>query len=84
MKVVVIVYVGDIIIFIGIILRWGVIVVDLCVILYGIKVYIFKLGMIFVVEDCGGVIKGNRIDIFMNSEGKVLNWGRKSIDIYLY
>lgn len=41
MRVVVIVYIGYSIIVIGIKFKWGIIVVDFKVILYGIKVYIF-------------------------------------------
>lgn len=37
--------------------------------------------MVFIVEDCGGVIKGNKIDIYMNDLKIVYNWGRKIIDI---
>ncbi len=84
MKVVATAYAGDTITSTGTTPRWGVIAVDPRVIPYGTKVYIPKLGMTFVAEDCGGAIKGNRIDIFMNSEGKASNWGRKSIDIYLH
>ena len=84
MKVVATAYAGDTITSTGTTPRWGVIAVDPRVIPYGTKVYIPKLGMTFVAEDCGGAIKGNRIDIFMNSEGKASDWGRKSIDIYLH
>jgi len=37
--------------------------------------------MVFTAEDCGGAIKGNKIDIFMNDSKTVYNWGRKTIDI---
>lgn len=36
-----------------------------------------------IAEDCGSAIKGNKIDIYMNDEGAVKNWGRKTIDIYI-
>ncbi|MPM85754.1 hypothetical protein SDC9_132835 [bioreactor metagenome] len=36
---------------------------------------------VFIAEDCGGAIKGNKIDIFMNSEQECVNFGRKNIEI---
>lgn len=63
--------------------RWGTIAVDPRIIPYGAKVYIPKFNMTFVAEDCGGGIKGNRIDIFMNSSSACYNWGVRSIDIYI-
>lgn len=63
--------------------RWGTIAVDPRIIPYGTKVYIPKFNMTFVAEDCGGGIKGNRIDIFMNSSSDCYNWGVRSIDIYI-
>ena len=47
------------------------------------KTGIKELDRVFVAEDCGGGIKGNKIDIYMNDEGAVKNWGRKTIDIYI-
>ena len=63
--------------------RWGTIAVDPRIIPYGTKVYIPKFNRTFVAEDCGGGIKGNRIDIFMNSSSACYNWGVRSIDIYI-
>ncbi|UWD47644.1 G5 domain-containing protein [Clostridioides difficile] len=84
LRVVATAYAGDTITSTGTTPRWGVIAVDPNIIPYGTKVYIPRLGMTFVAEDCGGAIKGNRIDIFMNSEGKASNWGRQSLDVYVY
>lgn len=50
------------------------IAVDPRVIPYGSTVYIEGLGT-FVAEDCGGAIKGNRIDIFYNTHSEALNSG---------
>ena len=61
--------------------RYGVIAVDPRVIPYRSKVYIKELGGVFVAEDCGGGIKGNTIDIYMNSESKCRRWGRRTINI---
>ena len=63
--------------------RWGTIAVDPRIIPYGTKVYIPKFNMTFVAEDCGGGIKGNKIDIFMNSSSECYNWGVRNIDIYI-
>lgn len=63
--------------------KWGTIAVDPSVIPYGTKVYIPQFGKTFIAEDCGSAIKGNKIDIYMNDEGSVYNWGRKTIDIYI-
>ena len=61
----------------------GTIAVDQKVIPYGTKVYIPKFNMTFTAEDCGGAIKGNKIDIFMGSETDAYSWGRRTIDIYI-
>ncbi|MEG2789599.1 MAG: 3D domain-containing protein [Romboutsia sp.] len=83
MKVVATAYTGDSITSTGTKPRWGTIAVDPSVIPYGTKVYIPQFGQTFIAEDCGGAIKGNKIDIFMNAEDTVRNWGRKTIDIYI-
>ena len=59
------------------------IAVDPRIIPYGSKVYIPQLNKVFIAEDCGGAIKGNRIDIFMNSYDECMNWGYKTITIYI-
>ena len=61
--------------------KWGTIAVDPSIIPYGTKVYIPQFNKTFIAEDCGGAIKGNKIDIYMNDEESVKNWGRKTIDI---
>ncbi|MEG2985674.1 MAG: SH3 domain-containing protein [Peptostreptococcaceae bacterium] len=63
--------------------KWGTIAVDPSVIPYGTKVYIPKFDMVFTAEDCGGAIKGNKIDIFMNSEADCNNFGRQNIEIQI-
>ena len=59
------------------------IAVDPKVIPYGTKVYIPQLDKVFIAEDCGSAIKGNRIDIFMNSYDECMNWGYKDITIII-
>lgn len=83
MKVVATAYTGDSVTSTGSKPRWGTIAVDPSVIPYGTKVYIPQFDMTFIAEDTGSAIKGNKIDIFMNDEGDVYNWGRKTIDIYI-
>ncbi|MCH1965540.1 SH3 domain-containing protein [Paraclostridium sordellii] len=63
--------------------KWGTIAVDPSVIPYGTRVYIPKLDMVFTAEDCGGAIKGNKIDIFMNNEADCNNFGRQNIEIQI-
>ena len=63
--------------------KWGVIAVDPSVIPYGSKVYIPYFKKVFIAEDCGGAIKGNRIDIFMNSESEAREWGVRKIEIQI-
>ena len=37
----------------------------------------------FVVEDCGGSIKGNRVDFFFDSHEEALNFGRQEFTIWV-
>lgn len=41
-------------------------------------------GQVYTVEDRGGAIKGNHIDIFFNSHSEALAFGKKTADVYLY
>lgn len=76
-------YSGDGITATGTVPKWGTIAVDPTIIPYGTKVYIPQFNKYFVAEDCGGGIKGNKIDIFMNSESQCNSWGKRTIDIYI-
>ncbi len=60
---------------------WGSIAVDPRVIPYGSKVYIPYYNKVFVANDCGGAIKGTKIDIFMKSARNMNNFGRRNIPI---
>ena len=62
---------------------WGTIAVDPKVIPYGTKVYIPQFGRTFIANNTGGAIKGNKIDIFMNTKKECYNWGRKNIEIQI-
>lgn len=61
--------------------KWT-IAVDPKVIPYGSIVYIQGYGY-YVAEDCGGAIKGNRIDIFTASHKEAIQNGRKVANVYL-
>lgn len=76
-------YAGDTITSTGTTPKWGTIAVDPTVIPYGTKVYIPEFDMVFIAEDTGSAIKGNRIDIFMDTEDHCNEWGVRDIDIYI-
>lgn len=61
--------------------KYGTLAVDPKVIPYGTKVYIKELNKVFTAEDCGGGIKGNKIDIYMSSSADCRNWGVRTITI---
>lgn len=56
----------------------GIIAVDPDIIPLGTEVEIKDMG-IFVAEDTGGKIKGNRIDIYFDSKKEAKNFGRKGV-----
>lgn len=58
------------------------IAVDPKVIPYGSKVYIEGYGT-YVAEDCGGGIKGNMIDIYMNTYNECIQFGRRQAKVYI-
>ena len=58
------------------------IAVDPNVIPLGSKVYIPGYGYA-IASDTGGAIKGNKIDLYMNSENACLNFGRQTVKLYL-
>lgn len=55
--------------------------VDPKIIPYGTKVYIPYFDRVYIAEDTGGAIKGNKIDIFMGSRQECYNWGIRNIEI---
>ena len=58
------------------------IAVDASVIPLGTKVYIPGYGNA-ICSDTGGLIKGNIIDLYMNSKSESLNWGRRTVTLYI-
>lgn len=76
-------YAGDTITSTGTTPKWGTIAVDPEVIPYGTKVYIPEFDKVFIAEDTGSAIKGNKIDIFMDTEAHCNEWGVRDIEIYI-
>lgn len=56
--------------------------VDPSVIPYGTVLYIN--GVKYVGEDCGGAIKGNRIDIYFESHEEALQFGLQTAEVFVY
>lgn len=61
---------------------WSTIAVDRSIIPLGTKVYVENYGYA-IAQDVGGAIKGNRIDIFVNSRSEARTWGVKYVNIYI-
>lgn len=61
--------------------RWGTIAVDPRVIPLGSRVYVPYFDKVFIANDTGGIIKGTKIDIFMNSSSEMYKFGRRNIEI---
>lgn len=59
------------------------IAVDPSVIPLGSRVYIPEFDKVFIAEDTGGKIKGNRIDIYMQDYDTCMQWGIRDITIYI-
>ncbi|TGE36500.1 DUF348 domain-containing protein [Desulfosporosinus fructosivorans] len=62
--------------------RWGVIAVDPSVIRLGENVYVEGYGQARAL-DTGGAIKGNRIDLYMNSTEAALSYGVRNVMVYV-
>ncbi|MGI5840075.1 MAG: ubiquitin-like domain-containing protein [bacterium] len=60
----------------------GIIAVDPDVIPLRSKVYVEGYGFA-VAGDIGGAIKGNRIDICVDTEAEAVNWGMRKVKVYL-
>lgn len=71
----------------GMPLVYGVVAVDPRVIPYGTKMYIesvdgqYKYGYA-IAGDCGGAIKGSRVDLFFPSRSACYQFGRRDVNIY--
>ena len=61
---------------------YSTIAVDPSVIPLGTKVYVEGYGYA-IAADTGGAIKGNRVDLFFNTEAEASNWGVRNLDVYI-
>ncbi|WP_373899241.1 3D domain-containing protein [Haloimpatiens sp. FM7315] len=61
---------------------YSTIAVDPRVIPLGTKVYVEGYGLA-IAEDTGGAIKGNKIDIYVNSESQAVTWGVRWVNLYV-
>lgn len=66
----------------GTLSRVGAIAVDPSVIPLGTELYVEGYGYC-VAEDTGGLIKGNRIDIYLDSESECVEWGVRDVSVYI-
>lgn len=62
--------------------RKGIVAVDPRVIPLGSRLYVDGYGFAQAL-DIGSKIKGNRIDVFWETRSQALNWGRRSLKVYL-
>ncbi len=67
---------------IGLRAKKGVVAVDPRVIPYRTKMYIEGYGMA-IAGDCGGAIKGNRIDLCFNSRAEAIRFGRRTVTVQI-
>jgi 3D (Asp-Asp-Asp) domain-containing protein len=56
--------------------------VDPTVIPLGSKMYIEGYGYAWA-ADTGGAVKGDVIDVFLEDHSQCVNWGRKTVKVYL-
>ncbi len=66
----------------GMMARRGVVAVDPSVIPLGTRLYIPGYGMA-VAADTGGAIVGDRIDLCMEDYGEAMNFGRRTVKVYI-
>lgn len=66
----------------GVAPREGLIAVDPKVIPLGSRVYLEGYGYA-IAADTGGAINGNRVDVFFSNLRKCVNWGRRSVHLYV-
>ncbi len=71
----------------GTTVHWGTVAVDPKVIPYGTRMFIIANDGSYVyglstAEDCGGAIKGNRVDLYVPSLSLAMQMGRRDVTIY--
>lgn len=67
--------------------RWGVVAVDPTVIPYGTRMFIVSndgkyIYGVSTAEDCGGSIKGNRLDLYMDTDAECFQFGVRDCTVY--
>lgn len=62
--------------------RRGIVAVDPKVIPIGASIFIEGYGYA-VAADTGGLIKGRRIDVFMESYAETVKWGKRTVNVYI-
>ena len=67
--------------------HWGVVAVDPRVVPYGTRMYIVdadgrSVYGLATAEDCGGGIKGHRMDLYMNTLTEAFRYGRRDVTVY--
>ena len=72
----------------GTVARVGAIAVDPKVIPYGTEMYIITPDGTIVygfatAEDCGGSIKGNKVDLYFDTAKECFSFGRRNVDVYI-
>lgn len=72
----------------GTVARVGAIAVDPSVIPYGTRMYIVSDDGAYVygysvAEDCGGGIKGNKIDLYFDTVSECYQFGRRTCTVYI-
>lgn len=72
----------------GTVARYGAIAVDPTVIPYGTSMYIVSDDGVYIygyatAEDCGGGIKGNRIDLYFDTVDECWEFGRRACTVYI-
>ncbi|NMA54989.1 MAG: DUF348 domain-containing protein [Firmicutes bacterium] len=60
----------------------GIVAVDPRVIPLGTKVYVENYGPALA-ADTGGAIKGNRVDVFLDTHEEAVRWGRRWVKVYV-
>ncbi len=60
----------------------GTMAVDRSVVAMGSYGYVPGYGEVHA-EDTGGAIRGNRIDLFFNTRGQAVSWGRRTVQLYI-
>ena len=63
--------------------EYGAIAVDPRVIPLGTLMYVEGYGF-GIAEDTGGAIKGNKIDVCIESRQKAMAWGRKKVKVHIF